>query len=122
MYTKKILNRFMHPKFHKKLKKFNGVGRVGNVKCGDVMEIYIYVEKGVIKGISFLTYGCVAAIASSDVLCEIAKGKKLDDALKISSKDVVKKLGGVPPIKVHCSVLAQDALKKAVEDYRRKNR
>ncbi len=120
MYSKEIMKRFSNPKFHKKIKKFNGVGEVGNARCGDVMKVYINVENNKIKDISVETMGCVAAIASSDYLCEIAKGKTLDKALKITNKDVIKKMGEVPPLKLHCSILAVDALKKAIEEYRRK--
>jgi nitrogen fixation NifU-like protein len=121
MYSKKILERFQKPKFAGKIEDADAVGRVGNLKCGDIMEIFIKVKDNKIKDIKFLTYGCVAAVASSDVLCELAKGKTLGQALKITSKDVIKALGGeVPLIKIHCSVLAQDALKKAIENYRKK--
>ena len=125
MYSKKVLERFQHPKFSGEIPDADGVGEVGNMKCGDIMRVYIKVEKKrgneIIKDIKFLTYGCVAAVASSDVLCEIAKGKTLDEALKITSKDIVNAMGGeVPAIKVHCSVLAQNALKKAIEEYKKK--
>ena len=119
MYSKKILNRFKNPKFAGEIKNADGIGEVGNMKCGDIMRVYIKVEKDRIKDIKFKTYGGVAAIASSDYLCEIAKGKTLEQALKITSKDVIKKMGDVPQIKVHCSVLAQTALKKAIEDYQK---
>jgi nitrogen fixation NifU-like protein len=127
MYSKEILNRFQKPKFAKEMKDADSIGQVGNIKCGDIMKVYIKVAKNkqgkeIIKDISFNTYGCVAAIASSDVLCEIAKGKTLEQAEKISSKDVIKKLGEVPLIKVHCSVLAQNALKKAIQEYRKKKK
>lgn len=126
MYPKKVLKRFQEPKFAGEMKDPDAVGEVGNVKCGDIMKVFIKVDKGpkgeeIIRDIKFNTYGCVAAIASSDFLCEIAKGKTLDQALKITSKDVVKAMGGdIPPVKLHCSVLAQDALKKAIENYKKK--
>ena len=121
MYSKKVLDRFLHPRFHKKIKKFNGVGRVGNLKCGDILELYIYVENDIIKDISFKTMGCVAAIASSEALCKIALGKTVDQALKITDKDIVKELGGVlPKLKYHCSVLGASGLKKAIENYKKK--
>jgi len=120
MYSKKILERFQKPKFAGEIKKADVVGEVGNVKCGDIMRIYLKIKDGKVKDIKFKTYGCVAAIASTDYLCEIVKGKTLDGALKVTSKDVVKKMGKVPAIKLHCSVLAQDALKKAIEKYRKK--
>lgn len=125
MYSKKILERFQKPKFSGEIENADAVGEVGNSACGDIMRVYIKVGKNkqgeeIIKDISFLTFGCVAAIASSDVLCELAKGKTLEQAQKISSHDVVQKLGEVPMIKVHCSVLAQNALKKAIEEYRKR--
>ncbi|MBR9691971.1 iron-sulfur cluster assembly scaffold protein [Candidatus Woesearchaeota archaeon] len=127
MYSKRILNRFQHPKFAGEIKHAEGIGEVGNVKCGDIMKVFIKVEKNkqgkeIIKDISFLTYGCVAAIVSTDFLCELVKGKTLDQALKITSRDVVKKMGSVPPIKLHCSVLAQEALKKAIASYKKKKK
>jgi nitrogen fixation protein NifU and related proteins len=121
MYSKKIIDRFQNPKFMGELKSPDAVGEVGNVKCGDIMRVSIRVKNDKIDDIKFKTYGCVAAIASSDCLCEIAKGKKLEDARKITSSDVIKKMGGeVPAVKVHCSVLAQDALKKAIDRYMKK--
>jgi nitrogen fixation NifU-like protein len=120
MYSKKIMARFTKPKFAREMKDADAVGEVGNVKCGDIMRVYIKVKDNRIKDISFMTYGCVAAIASSDYLCEMAKGKTIDKALLITSADVVKKMGKVPNIKIHCSVLAQDALKQAIEAYKTK--
>ena len=122
MYSKKIINRFQKPKFAGEIKKADAVGEVGNVKCGDIMRVYLKIEDDKIKDIRFKTYGCVAAIASTDYLCEIVKGKTLDEALKITSKDVVKKMGKVPAVKLHCSVLAHNALKKAIEDYKKKKK
>jgi len=122
MYSKKILERFQKPKFAGEIKKADVVGEVGNVKCGDIMRVYLKIKDGKIQDIKFKTYGCVAAIASTDYLCEIVKGKALDKALKVTNKDIVKKMGKVPAIKLHCSILAQNALKKAIEDYRKKNK
>ena len=122
MYTKKILNRFQNPKFAGEIKKADAIGEIGNVKCGDIMRVYLKIKDNKIIDIKFKTYGCVAAIASTDYLCEIVKGMTLDKALKITSKDVVKKMGKVPSIKLHCSVLAQNALKKAIEEYKKKKR
>lgn len=124
MYTKKILNRFQHPKFAGDIKDADTVGEVGNVRCGDIMRVSLKIGKNrqgkeIVKDIKFKTYGCVAAIVSTDYLCEIVKGKTLDAAAKVTSKDVVKKMGNVPAIKLHCSILAQDALKKAIDDYRK---
>ena len=121
MYSKKILNRFQNPKFAGELKNPDAVGEVGNVKCGDIMRVYLKIKDNKIQDIKFKTYGCVAAIASTDYLCEIVKGMTLDEAIKVTSKDVVKKMGDVPAVKLHCSVLAQDALKKAIKDYKKKN-
>ena len=122
MYSKKILNRFQKQKFAGEIKKADAIGEVGNVRCGDIMKIYLKIKNNKITNIKFLTYGCVAAIASTDFLCEIAKGKTLKQAEKITSKDVVKKMGDVPNIKLHCSILAQDALNKAIKAYRIKNK
>lgn len=122
MYNKKILERFQNPKFAGELKGAHACGEVGNARCGDIMKVFIKVKDNKIQDIKFKTYGCVAAIASSDYLCELAKGKTLDAALKITSKDIVKKMGDVPKIKIHCSVLAQEALAKAIEEYRNANK
>ncbi len=119
MYSKKILNRFQNPKFAGEIKNPDAVGEVGNVKCGDIMKLFLKIKDNKITDIKFKTYGCVAAIASTDVLCELVKGKSLEQALKITSKDIVKKMGAVPSIKLHCSVLAQNALKKAIEKYKK---
>lgn len=126
MYSTKILNRFQKPKFAGEMKKPDTVGEVGNVKCGDIMRVYLKIEKKkgkeIIKDIKFKTYGCVAAIVSTDFLCEIVKGKTLAEAMKVTSKDVVKKMGDVPAVKLHCSVLAQNALKKAIKDYQKRKK
>jgi nitrogen fixation protein NifU and related proteins len=117
-YSKETLKRFSEPKFAGEMKNPDSVGEEGNMKCGDVMRIYIKVKDDIITDIKFLTYGCVAAIASTDALCETAKGKTLDEAEKLTWKDVVDSLGDVPSIKVHCSVMGIDALKDAVKKYR----
>ncbi|TKJ17561.1 iron-sulfur cluster assembly scaffold protein [Candidatus Woesearchaeota archaeon B3_Woes] len=122
MYDKKTLDRFRNPKFSGEIKKPDAVGQEGNVKCGDIMKIFLKIDKGTIKDIKFQTYGCVAAIASSDAMCEIAKGKKVEDALKIKPEDIVKKLGDVPPIKFHCSILGTKALKNAIENYKKREK
>lgn len=116
------MKHFESPKFVKSLKNPDGVGKIGNVACGDVMHLEIKVENGKIEDIGFKTFGCGAAIASSDVVCELAKGKTLKQAKKLTKDDIVKKLGGMPPIKVHCSVLGIKALKKAIEDYEEKQK
>jgi nitrogen fixation protein NifU and related proteins len=121
MYSEKIVNRFKNPVYVGEIENADAVGEVGNVKCGDIMRVSIKVKDDKIEDIKFKTYGCVAAIASSDYLCEIALGKTLEEAEKITAKEVVEAMGGdVPAVKVHCSVLAHDALKKAIEEYRKK--
>jgi len=122
MYSKKTINRFNNPKFAGEIKKPDAIGEVGNMKCGDIMRISLKVDNDIIKDIKFLTYGCVAAIASSDAMCELAKGKKLSDALKITDKDIAKKLGELPPIKYHCSVLGTRALRDAIKNYKLKKK
>jgi len=126
LYNKTILKHFRHPKNQGSLKNPDGLGEVGNPVCGDIMRLYIKVkkqgQKEIISNIKFETLGCAAAIANSSVLTEMVKGKTLAQALKVTRNDVIKKLGGdVPKSKIHCSMLAVDALKKAVEDYRHKN-
>lgn len=120
-YTPELMKRFKNPKFVKKLKNPNGVGQVGNMKCGDIMKLEIQVDKNKIKDIGFHTFGCPAAVASSDVVCELAKGKTLEQAKKIEKGHVIKKLKGMPAIKVHCSLLGVEALNKAIKDYEIKN-
>jgi|TARA_B100001971_G_C17670217_1_gene277182 nitrogen fixation NifU-like protein len=120
MYTEKTIKHFRTPKFAGEMKDADAVGEVGNIKCGDVMKMFLKVEDNVIKDIKFQTYGCIAAIAASDVMCQIAKGKTLDDASKITFKDVIKELDDLPQIKIHCSVLGTAALKKAIENYKGK--
>lgn len=124
-YTEKVLEYFRNPKNMGRIENPDGIGKVGNPVCGDVMWIYIKVgknEKGqeIIEDIKFETFGCAAAIATSSVVTELAKGKTLEEAEKITNKEVVEFLGGLPPIKKHCSLLAEEGLKKAIEDYRRK--
>jgi nitrogen fixation NifU-like protein len=116
---------FMNPKNMGEIKGANGVGKVGNPTCGDIMHVYIKVEKDknkreIIKDVKFKTFGCASAIATSSMITQIAKGKTLEDAKKIKYQDVVKSLGGLPPIKIHCSTLATEALNKAIEDYKNK--
>jgi len=119
-YSKKLMRHFKNPKFVKKLKNPDAVGEVGNLKCGDIMKLEIKVKDNKIEDIGFQTFGCPAAVASSDVVCELAKGKTLEQAKKLIKDDIVKKLGGMPTIKVHCSVLGIQALKKAIENYESK--
>jgi nitrogen fixation NifU-like protein len=121
-YTKKVIEHFKNPHNYGKIKNPDGVGKVGNIICGDVMWLYIKVGKNkngeeIIKDIKFETFGCVAALATSSVITDLAKGKTLEGALKLSREEIIKELGGLPPIKLHCSVLAVDALYEAIYDY-----
>jgi len=121
-YTKQLIKRFRNPKHVKKLKNPDGIGEVGNITCGDVMHLEIKVDKDKITDIGFQTFGCPAAVASSDVVCELAKGKTIKQAKKISKDNIIKTLKSMPPIKVHCSVLGIEALKRAISNYNQKNK
>jgi len=125
MYSEKVLDHFSHPRNQGVIKDADGVGEVGNQKCGDIMKVYIKVEQNkkhedVIKDIKFETLGCGAAIATSSMLTEMVKGKSIDDALKVGKLDIANELGGLPEAKLHCSILAHDALQEAVKNYRSK--
>jgi nitrogen fixation NifU-like protein len=117
LYSEKVMDHFKNPRNVGEMEDPDGVGRVGNPVCGDVMELYIKVNDGIIVDAKFKTFGCAAAIATSSMVTDMVKGKSLEEALKISNKAVVEALDGLPPAKVHCSVLAEDALKSAIEDY-----
>jgi nitrogen fixation NifU-like protein len=121
-YSKEAMKHFFNPKYAGEIKDANGIGQVGNASCGDIMKVYIQVEKDKIKEIKFKTLGCVAAIASSDAACEIAKGKTIKAAKKITDKDILKKVGNLPQIKHHCSLLGTQALRKAINDYETKSK
>ncbi len=120
-YNREVMKRFLKPKNFGKVKNPDGIGRMGNPRCGDIMEISFKLDKNKgknkIKDIKFQTWGCVAAIAASDALCELAKGKKILEAKKITNKDILKNLGGLPVVKLHCSVLGAGALHKAIENF-----
>lgn len=116
-YSEKVMEHFRNPRNMGEIKNPDGVGRVGNPVCGDLMELQIKVNNGIIEDIKFRTFGCGAAIATSSMATEMAKGKTLGEAMKITKQSVAEKLGGLPPIKMHCSNLAADALHKAIEDY-----
>jgi len=120
LYSEKVLKHFKDPKNLGEIKDADGVATVGNPICGDIMRLFIKVKDDKISDIKFKTLGCAAAIASSSMLTIMVKGKKLSEAEKITRKSVADELGGLPPVKTHCSVLAADALKKAIEDYRSK--
>jgi nitrogen fixation NifU-like protein len=119
-YSKKVIEHFTKPHNQGRIKNADGIGVVGNPVCGDLMKIYIQVQKDTIKDIKFETLGCAAAIATSSMVTELAKGKPLGEAEKITRGDIAESLEGLPPLKMHCSNLATDALKKAIADYRSK--
>ena len=119
-YSQKVLEHFQNPKNVGEIKNADGVGTVGNPTCGDVMKLTIKVKDDHIVDAKFKTFGCGAAIATSSMVTELVKGKTLEEALKISNKTVIEALDGLPKNKIHCSVLAEDALKAAIKDYRRK--
>ncbi len=121
MYSEKVMDHFHNPRNVGEIENADGVGEVGNPVCGDVMKIMISVDDDVITDIKFQTLGCGAAIATSSMVTEMAIGKQLDEALKISKSAVAEALGGLPEVKMHCSVLAADGLRAAIEDYRSKN-
>jgi nitrogen fixation NifU-like protein len=122
MYSEKLMKLFLKPHNFGKIKNPDGVGKVGNVICGDVMYLYIKVKNDIIKDVKFETFGCAAAIGTSSIITDMIKGKTIDEALKVSKENIANELGGLPPIKMHCSVLATEALKAAVEDYRKKQK
>ena len=117
-YTEQVMDHFMNPRNMGEMDDASGVGTVGNAKCGDIMRIYIKVENDVITDVKFKTFGCGAAIATSSKATEIVKGMTLQEAEKVTNKMVMEALGGLPPVKVHCSVLAEEALHAAIQDYR----
>ena len=120
IYTEKVMDHFQNPRNVGELKDANGIGEVGNAKCGDIMKIYLKVEDNIIKDVKFKTFGCGSAIASSSMATEMIKGKTLDEAWELSNKAVAEALDGLPPVKMHCSVLAEEAIHKAINDYRQK--
>ena len=130
LYSKKVMKYFTHPKNMGVIENADGVGTVGNPRCGDVMKVYVKVKSKTVKGksieyiddIKVQTLGCGAAIASSSMMSEMVKGKSLNDALKLTNKEVATELGGLPPVKLHCSVLAEEGIRKAIDDYRKKTK
>ncbi len=120
-YSKKVMEHFFNPRNVGELKDADGVGEVGNPRCGDIMKMYIKVKDNVITDIKFLTFGCGAAVATSSMVTELIKGKTLDEALKITNKEVAEALDGLPPLKMHCSNLAEAGVKAAIDDYRKKH-
>ncbi len=119
-YSEKVMDHFMHPRNVGEIKDPDGTGKVGNPVCGDIMEMYIKVKDKVIVDVKFKTFGCGAAIATSSMATEIIKGKTIEEALRLTNKVVAEALDGLPPIKMHCSVLAEDAVKGAIDDYLKK--
>ena len=123
IYSKKVIEHFRNPHNYGSIKNPDGVGKVGNPVCGDEMYLYIKVGKGkIIEDVRFETIGCAAAIATSSIVTDLVKGKTLKEAMKIGSKKIVDSLGGLPPIKIHCSLLGVDALSEAIYDYLSKNK
>jgi nitrogen fixation NifU-like protein len=120
MYTEKVIDHFENPRNVGEMSDANGIGEVGNPTCGDITKIFLKIEDNIIKDIKFKTFGCAAAIASSSMLTEMAKGKTIDEALQITDYAVAEMLDGLPPQKMHCSNMAADAMHAAVEDYRKK--
>ena len=116
-YSEKVLDHFANPRNVGEIENADGIGEVGNSKCGDIMKMYIKVEDGTISDVKFKTFGCGAAIATSSMATELIKGKSVDEALQLTNKAVMEALDGLPPVKVHCSVLAEEAIKAAVSDY-----
>ena len=121
LYTETVMDHFMHPRNVGSIENADGVGEVGNAKCGDIMKMYLKIKDNVIEDVKFETFGCGSAIASSSIATEIIKGKTIDEALAVTNKQVVDALGGLPAHKLHCSVLAEEAIKSAVKDYYDRN-
>ena len=121
LYSDKVMDHFQHPRNVGKIDDADGIGEVGNAKCGDIMRMYIKVKDDVITDCKFNTFGCGSAIATSSMATELIKGKKVEDALELSNKAVVEALDGLPAHKIHCSVLAEEAVRAAVKDYYDKN-
>lgn len=120
LYTEKVMDHFTNPRNVGEIENASGVGEVGNAKCGDIMRIYLLIEEETIVDVKFKTFGCGSAIASSSVSTELIKGKTVEEALALTNKQVVNELGGLPPVKMHCSVLAEQAIKAAIWDYSQK--
>lgn len=117
LYSDKVLDHFSNPRNVGEIEDADGIGEVGNAKCGDIMKMYLKIDGGVISDVKFKTFGCGAAIATSSMATELIKGRPIEDALSLSNKAVVEALDGLPPVKVHCSVLAEQAIKSAISDY-----
>ena len=120
MYTEKVMDHFQNPRNIGEIENADGIGEVGNPKCGDIMKIYIKVKDNIITDIKFKTFGCAAAIASSSIATELVKGKTMEEAWRLSNDAVAEALDGLPPVKMHCSLLAEGAIHMAINDYRLK--
>lgn len=120
IYSEKVMDHFTNPRNVGEIPDADGIGEVGNAKCGDIMKMYIKIDNGIISDVKFKTFGCGAAIATSSMATELIKGKTIEDALKLTNKAVVEALEGLPPAKLHCSVLAEQAMKSAISDYYKK--
>ncbi len=120
IYSEKVMDHFANPRNVGEIENADGIGEVGNAKCGDIMKMYLKINDGIIEDVKFKTFGCGSAIATSSMATELIKGKKLEDALKLTNKAVVEALDGLPPAKIHCSVLAEQAMKAAIADYYKK--
>jgi nitrogen fixation NifU-like protein len=121
MYSEKVMDHFEHPRNVGEIPNASGTGTVGNAKCGDIMKMDIDVQNGVIQDVKFKTFGCCAAIATSSIATEMVKGKTIDEALQLTNRAVAEALDGLPPVKMHCSLLAEEAIHAAVEDYKKKH-
>ena len=121
MYSEKVMDHFSNPRNMGEIPNADGIGEVGNAKCGDIMKMYLKIDNGIISDVKFKTFGCGAAIATSSMATELIKGKKIEDALKLTNKAVIEALDGLPALKIHCSVLAEEAVKAAILDYLKKN-
>lgn len=121
LYSEKVMDHFTNPRNVGEIENADGIGEVGNAKCGDIMKIYLQIEDNIIMDVKFNTFGCGSAIASSSMATEMIKGKSVDEALALTNQAVVEALEGLPPHKIHCSVLAEEAVKAAIKDYYEKN-
>ncbi len=121
MYTEKVMDHFQRPRNMGEIEEASGVGTVGNAKCGDIMRIFLEIEDDIIKDVKFKTFGCGAAVATSSMATELVKGKTVEEAMKVTNKAVMEALDGLPKAKVHCSLLAEEALQAALWDYAQKN-
>ena len=121
LYSEKVMDHFLNPRNVGIIEDADGVGEVGNAKCGDIMKMYLKIEDGIIEDVKFETFGCASAIASSSMATELIKGKPVEDAMKLTNKAVAEALDGLPDYKMHCSVLAEEAIQSAIDDYNNKS-